>query len=449
MEEGFLKRIIISFLTNQNRIQRNNPDFWKALLINLMLSAMVCVFLLFAIVDITLFDMKVESLINSFAFIITLSVLYFFHRTDNIRISALTVVGVLSIVILLIVFRLSPNYQIFIWTGILPPFAFFLLGKRGGYIISFLFGAALAAYYVTVYNDWEHQLFGLEGVFNVSLAYMALVIAIGFYEASRKEAFDYMLEDIEKRKKAELLLKSNEAHLYEINATKDKFMSIIAHDLRSPFSTILGFSSIIQEQMQEQKHENIHEFASLIHTTSEQVMDLLSNLQEWTKIQTGRIQANPTQFDLSGSVRNVIALFSLTLTQKEISIHTNCPGETIVVADKNMIHTVLRNLISNAIKFTNPGGNIFISVVVNPDELFISVKDDGIGIKSETLERLFHQEVIHSTPGTQNETGSGFGLLLCQEFIEIQGGRIWAESEAGMGSAFYFTIPLLHTLYPI
>lgn len=449
MEEGFLKQKINRFLTNQNRIQRDSPDFWKTFLINLMLLAMASVFLLFAIVDITFFDLRIEALINLFACIISLSILYFFHRTDNIWISAFAVVGVLSMVILLIVFQLSPNYQIFIWIGILPPFAFFLLGKKRGYIVSSVFGATIAVYYLTKYSSWEHQLFGLEGVFNVSLAYLGLVIATGFYETSRKEAFDYMLEDIEKRKKAELQLKSNEAHLYEINATKDKFMSIISHDLRSPFSTILGFSSIIQEQMQEQKHENIYEFASLIHTTSEQVMDLLSNLLEWTKIQTGRIQANPTQFDLSGSVRNVIALFSLTLTQKEISIHTNCPGETIVVADKNMIHTVLRNLISNAIKFTNLGGNIFISVVVNPDELFVSVKDDGIGIKSETLERLFHQEVIHSTPGTQNETGSGFGLLLCQEFIEIQGGRIWAESEAGMGSAFYFTIPLLHTLYPI
>jgi len=247
--------------------------------------------------------------------------------------------------------------------------------------------------------------------------------------------------DISKRKKVEETIKENEAHLRELVATKDKFFSIIAHDLKSPFNSILGLSNLLVEQIHEKNYEGIEEYAAIIQKSTTRVFDLLMNLLEWARTQTGRMEFSPEYIELGALINEVIELLAESAHQKSITIIRELPRNMLVFADKAMINTVLRNLISNAIKFTHPGGQIVISADKKPDELMISISDNGIGIKKEVIGKLFRIDENHIVPGTQNEKGTGLGLILCKEFIEKHGGNIWVESEVGKGSRFCFTIP--------
>jgi two-component system, sensor histidine kinase and response regulator len=249
------------------------------------------------------------------------------------------------------------------------------------------------------------------------------------------------IQDVTKRKLADEALKEREVSLLELNATKDKFFSIIAHDLRSPFSSIISLSNFLMEQVQEKDYEGIEEFAGIIQNSSEQAMSLLTNLLEWSRSQTGRMEYNPVFLDLIALVKEVSALMNAYSLKKSITILQKFPRNAAVIADKAMISTVLRNLISNAIKFTNTDGEIIISVEQNQKEVIVSVADNGIGISPNMVNKLFRIDESYSTFGTQNEQGTGLGLILCKEFIEKHGGKIWVETELDIGSTFYFTIP--------
>ena len=248
-------------------------------------------------------------------------------------------------------------------------------------------------------------------------------------------------QDITERIKSEENLKKSEAELREINAAKDKFFSIIAHDLKNPLNSIVGFSDLLAEQVLEKNYEGIEEFASIIQNSSKGVMDLLMNLLEWSRSQTGRLQYNPEFVDLNVLINQIVELSADAALQKSIILNRKLPRNAPVIADKAMISTVLRNLISNAIKFTNPGGEITVSVEQNQTESFVSVADNGVGIKKSMIGNLFKIEESYSTAGTQNEKGSGLGLILCKEFIEKHNGKIEVESEPGKGSKFTFSIP--------
>lgn len=239
--------------------------------------------------------------------------------------------------------------------------------------------------------------------------------------------------DITERKMAEEKLR-------ELNAQKDKFFSIIAHDLKSPFNSIMGFSELLMEQIKEKDYKGVDEYAKMIVESSKQALDLLMNLLEWSRAQTGRMQFSPENFDLVHLVDENILLFDLIAAQKAITINKALPHELIIFADKQMIRTVLRNLISNAIKFTRQRGEINISAEKTAKEVLISVSDNGIGIAPERIEKLFRIDENNSTYGTNDEGGTGLGLILCKEFVENHGGRIWVESEQEKGSTFYVSL---------
>ena len=249
------------------------------------------------------------------------------------------------------------------------------------------------------------------------------------------------VRDITKRKNAEQALKESETRLSELNATKDRFFSIIAHDMKSPFHSILGLSELLYEQIRENNYKGLEKYASLIQKSSQQALNLLTNLLEWSRSQTGRIEFNPEYLELVEQINSGIELLNNYALQKSISITKNLPASIPVFADKAMTETILRNLISNAIKFTSPGGKIIIGAKSNQNEVIIWVKDNGVGIAKEDAEKLFRIDHSHSTPGTQRETGTGLGLLICREFVDLHSGRIWVESECGKGSTFYFTLP--------
>ncbi len=249
------------------------------------------------------------------------------------------------------------------------------------------------------------------------------------------------INDITRRKGIEQELVESEERLRALNASKDKFFSIIAHDLKNPFSSIIGFSSLLQERIKEKDYEGTEQYSEIILSSAERAMNLLMNLLEWSRSQTGRMEFTPEYIEMVALINEVVDLFSDNAKQKSITISSNLPRNAVVLADRAMAGTILRNLISNAIKFSMPGSDIVISAEQKKDEVIVSLTDHGIGIKKSDIKKLFRIEEGFSTPGTKNEKGTGLGLILCKEFIEKHNGKIWVESELGLGSTFYFSLP--------
>lgn len=250
-------------------------------------------------------------------------------------------------------------------------------------------------------------------------------------------------QDITKRNKAEQEIIQKNIELEKLNSEKDKFFSIIAHDLKSPFNSIVGFSELLEGQIKEKDLKGIRKYSEIIRKSSNRAMDLLMNLMEWAQSQTGRMEFNPQYLEMVDLIKEVEALFADIARQKSVTISRTLPQHAPVYADKAMISTIMRNLISNAVKFSKPGGKIKISVEENENRLTVKVTDMGVGISKERQEKLFRMDENNSTPGTMNEKGTGLGLILCKEFVEKHGGQIWVESELGKGSAFCFILPNL------
>lgn len=236
-------------------------------------------------------------------------------------------------------------------------------------------------------------------------------------------------------------LTEKEANLRELNATKDKFFSIIAHDLKSPFNGILGFSDILTDQLRKKDYDGIEEYGAIIHQSSQKAMNLLTNLIEWSRSQSGRMDFNPEYVEISSLLNEIYEISNVSALEKSISLKKEIPRHVSVLLDKEMISSVIRNLVSNAIKFTRPGGEVVVRAELLDRELQVFVKDNGVGIGSQYIDKLFRLDEAYSAKGTNNESGTGLGLLLCKEFIEKHKGKIWVESEPDKGSTFYFTIP--------
>ena len=253
--------------------------------------------------------------------------------------------------------------------------------------------------------------------------------------------FATIFSDITDRKMADEEIKIINNDLEKLNREKDKFFSIIAHDLKSPFNNIMGLSELLIENIKGKDYNEIEKYGEMILFSSHKAVDLLMNLMEWSQTQSGRMIFNPNPLEIYSVIHDEILLHTETANQKSISISAIQNSPIRIFADKAMISTILRNLISNAIKFTKPGGDIVISADVNQNEVIIYVKDTGIGLNKTTIEKLFRIDVNHSTPGTQKEKGTGLGLILCKEFVEKHSGKIWVESNEGKGSTFFFAIP--------
>lgn len=240
----------------------------------------------------------------------------------------------------------------------------------------------------------------------------------------------------------ESLVKMNN-ELHDLNATKDKFFSIIAHDIKNPFNAILGFTSLLEENFAEWSDEMKLEIINMVHISSKNLYQLLENLLQWSRSQSGSIEFNPENIELKRLVDGVINLMKGTAEKKNIELIVSLPeNEVTIVADRQMLDTILRNLIGNALKFTNTGGKV--QVIAESRDVFVIIKiiDNGVGMKSAVIGNLFKIDANYTSPGTNNEIGTGLGLILVKEFVEKHGGDIRVDSIVGEGSTFYFTIPL-------
>lgn len=236
-------------------------------------------------------------------------------------------------------------------------------------------------------------------------------------------------------------MKQTEQELRELVATKDKFFNIIAHDLRSPFSAILGFSDILMSKYDKYSPQKKQQFLKAINDSASSTYKLITDLLDWARSQTGKIQFKPEKYQIYELAQEVVQSLNQTARKKNITITNALDTNTEVLADKQMIETIFRNLISNAIKFSNPKGGIIIYGEITDQNITVSVSDSGVGIKPERIGGLFKIDQNTSTKGTADEKGTGLGLILCKEFIDKHNGKIWVESQVGKGSTFSFSLP--------
>ncbi len=248
--------------------------------------------------------------------------------------------------------------------------------------------------------------------------------------------------DITKMKESEETLRQYSEELKELNATKDRFMSIIAHDLKSPFSTLLGFLELIREDFDRLSKEELHNFISMSYESAMKIFNLLENLLEWAYMQKGQVKYEFVELNLKQLVEETIEVLIDKANEKNIKITNNISEDIKIKADNAMIQTVVRNITNNALKFTESGGSITISAEpVDDDKVKVSITDTGVGMDEETLNKLFKLDTHHSSMGTEGESGTGLGLIICKEMVEKNKGEIWVDSDLGKGTTFYFTVP--------
>ncbi len=253
-------------------------------------------------------------------------------------------------------------------------------------------------------------------------------------------------EDITERIKSEQELKLKNEELVKLNAEKNKFFSIISHDLRGPLGGFMGLTEMLTEESQDFTEDEKKEAISALNDLAHNTFKLLENLLEWAQMDRGVLTFNPEKIDLKTAVTECVKIAAESARVKDIEIVSELADEPEVFADNNMLHTVIRNLLSNAIKFTPVGGKVFVSAETAENKpIVISVKDTGIGMNDEIRNNIFRIDVKTKRPGTQGEPSTGLGLLLCKEFIERHGGEIRVESEEGKGSIFSFTLPAAST----
>ena len=240
---------------------------------------------------------------------------------------------------------------------------------------------------------------------------------------------------------AKRTIKRQNERLKQTIASRDQLYAVIAHDLRSPIGTIKMINSAIENEKEKIQDPGILRKFEMINETTEEAFNLLENLLRWSRNQNGKTKVLAENFNLSAAVRQVLSLFTTIAKAKNISLNNEVRLPFTIYADEDMIKTVIRNLISNAIKFTYPGGKVDISAIAEKTKIKVEVRDNGKGISTENQCHLFKKGKNLSTAGTKNEKGCGLGLLLCYDFIKRNKGELGFTSREGQGSTFYFTVP--------
>jgi signal transduction histidine kinase len=263
--------------------------------------------------------------------------------------------------------------------------------------------------------------------------------------AELSKANEELQEEMKERQKAEEHLSRSNTELEIVNKDKDRLFTIMAHDLRSPLGSMMKLSELLVENIKDFDEDEIHEVVDTLHKSATQTFQLLNDLLAWSALQMGRGERGKERFLISEIVKENIFLHNPAAARKQIEIQTEVNSGLSVFADKFAIQTVMRNLLSNAIKFTMPGGKVMLKAQEQGDLVMISVTDTGIGIAKNKYDTLFRIDSVNSSNGTEGEKGTGFGLLLCKDLIERNGGIIWFESEKDRGSTFNFTIPVYET----
>jgi len=277
-----------------------------------------------------------------------------------------------------------------------------------------------------------------EGEANLLLS-LANQIGVALRNA---QLYSLSQQEIAERKRAETALQEANTALAKTNADKDKFFSIVAHDLKGPFMPLLGYSDMLMDMADTLPPADIKEMSQAIHRSAQSTFSLLESLLEWSRLQMGRMVCQPKQINLTDLIDSVIDVLAENAFNKGIHLQSKQTEAVFALADYYMINTVIRNLVANALKFTKADAYVRVSAEHYDVEFVqVAVEDTGVGISQEDIEKIFKLDVYHSTSGTAQERGTGLGLIMCQEMVQQNGGRIWIESIVGKGTTVYFILP--------
>ncbi|WP_303924131.1 ATP-binding protein [Draconibacterium sediminis] len=296
-------------------------------------------------------------------------------------------------------------------------------------------------------NESDQFKFRVKAAFAI-VALLIILVTLSFFLILRKKHTDELKANYNTINRQKLLLEENlvklaedEKNLKKLNATKDKFFSIIAHDLKNPFNVLIGISDLLRNEKKTRNSDDFDVLINGMYQAATSGYELLENLLEWSRTQTGSIKFEPQSFFIH-KVFEINKDLNLEVAKtKGISINIS-EKKVMVYADFDMVNFIVRNLLNNAIKFSNQNGKIDLLVKKDGEMLIVTVKDNGIGMTPEMIENLFKIEKSVQREGTAHEKGTGLGLILCQEFVKINGGNIWVESEENLGSSFHFSLPL-------
>lgn len=283
--------------------------------------------------------------------------------------------------------------------------------------------------------EWNHKKANGE-IFPVE------VLLTAIHSDKENKTLYTVWRDITERKQAEMRLAKYAEELKSLNSIKDKFFSIISHDLRGPFQGFLGATSFLVSEIDTLRKEEIKELGEALNVSLKKQFDLLNTLLDWSRLQTGDFFSKAEFVLLRNVVNGIILPFELTASQKKIKLTNSVNYNISVFADINMLSLVIRNLITNAIKFTKENGSVIVSAETKDNSVEITVADNGVGISPDDVKKLFQMDHYYTTEGTLNESGTGLGLLLCKEIVDKYNGNIWVESELNKGSKFIFTVPV-------
>ena len=267
---------------------------------------------------------------------------------------------------------------------------------------------------------------------------IAIMIYIYLVKLRTNRLLTYQNQQISQANEA---LRESEKNLMELNATKDKFFSIISHDLKNPFASLLSISELMVENFNDMEEQDHQAGFKKIHQSVKHLLDLLENLLTWSRSQRGRIKYDPTRFNLSTLIQENVNLHRLLADKKGILLLSPDSQNVYAYGDRDMINSVIRNLMTNAVKFTDRDKRVEVKVETHEAEVEVSIVDEGIGIEQEHIDKLFRIDEKFKSTGTAGEKGTGLGLIICREFVEKHGGEIRVTSQPGLGSTFSFTIP--------
>lgn len=407
----------------------------------------ICVFgiMLFSVFDYySTPDLWTMLLIMRVSISVTVLVLLYLVKSGTIKLSTgiVTAMGLVYFFFAFVASQIVDISSLMVWNitlsvvGVLWPYVIIVMGFRTVILMNIFFSVSYIFFYVSfsTISIQDQMVYG--GLFLLFALSIAPYLAQSRYAMFMQNSWLRYQNDIANAE----LMQANEL-LLEMNASKDTFFSIISHDLRSPFNSMLGLSDLLMNQVEELDRSEVVEYAQIIHSSAQKAFKLLQNLLDWARSQSGKITFQPEDFHLQSIVVDVIDTLADVCKDKQISVKYSFMIDDHIYADKNMIESIIRNLLTNAIKFTKRGGEINITVSGSVDETIVAVQDNGIGIAHEKIDRLFLINERTSTEGTENEQGTGLGLKLCKEFVDKHGGEIRVESTVGVGSIFTFTIP--------
>ena len=431
------------------------------------------------ILDILNFNNTSNSIIYNNILLITITIIAFFlyhSKKLNLRISYLIIVYAAIANVLYSDFKdISIEFNLYfflrdsIFIIIIMSLASLVSGKYHALIISAIYSTSAVIYNLIIKNDFLQSsiimLILYVLAYSVVVFFFVDILEKSIIDRGKKEKMIYdqntslsevngILEESQQKieeQTAELKsvndqLNATNEKLNELNAMKDKFISIIGHDLKNPVNVITGFSDMLKIKINNLSVKKRDMYIENINSTAKKTYNLLENLLDWARSQSGRMIMDPKNTNLIQLINANIILLSEQAREKEIKILTDFPEvPAIVFSDSNMIDTVIRNLLNNTVKFTNSGGEVLVKVSIDKKsgQVKTVITDTGIGIPANIINKLFSIDRSYSSEGTAGETGTGLGLILCKEFIEKNNGKIWVESVEDKGSTFTFTLPLV------